>query len=252
VGGTVDQVLVLMHDLTVDRTTDGTGQLTSLPWSYVAQLDAGSWYSAEFAGEPVPTLIEALTLVQAHGGQVLLDRKPGQTLPLIAAAFDEVQLPYGDAWTFEASLQQVALVLAALPGIRIIWVPLPGVVFDQAFLDTLAAAGVWGVHVSRPEMFTQEFVDMLHATGLSAFRLLSIQPYAESLDAHLHALTIGVDVIDTSQPDVYRDALALLPPPPPPRPRWGCGLGPELVPALLLVGRARRRASRGGAEARSH
>jgi glycerophosphoryl diester phosphodiesterase len=51
---------VLMHDATVDRTTDGTGPVTALTLAEFARLDAGSWFDSEFAGEAPPTLEQAL------------------------------------------------------------------------------------------------------------------------------------------------------------------------------------------------
>jgi glycerophosphoryl diester phosphodiesterase len=51
-----DGVLFLLHDDTLDRTTDGHGRADALTWSELAKLDAGSWHSAAFAGEPLPTL----------------------------------------------------------------------------------------------------------------------------------------------------------------------------------------------------
>lgn len=48
--------LVVIHDPTVDRTTDGTGDIRKMPLSEIKQLDAGSWKSPRFAGERIPTL----------------------------------------------------------------------------------------------------------------------------------------------------------------------------------------------------
>lgn len=53
---TKDGVLVLMHDPTVDRTTDGRGPIADLTASDVQSLDAGSWFAPQFAGQRVPTL----------------------------------------------------------------------------------------------------------------------------------------------------------------------------------------------------
>jgi len=57
---TRDGVPVLFHDDTVGRTTDGQGRLGALTLVQVRRLDAGSWFAPRFAGEPVPTLVEAI------------------------------------------------------------------------------------------------------------------------------------------------------------------------------------------------
>ena len=62
---TKDNVIVLMHDYTLRRTTNMTTQtrLDTLNYADIANLDAGSWFSPEFAGEKIPTFIEALILI---------------------------------------------------------------------------------------------------------------------------------------------------------------------------------------------
>ena len=60
---TRDDVLVLMHDSTVDRTTDGTGRVEDLTWAELARLDAGSWKGARFAGTCIPSFAEALAVL---------------------------------------------------------------------------------------------------------------------------------------------------------------------------------------------
>src|SRR3954452_18398025 len=54
VRATRDGVLVLLHDETVDRTTDGTGVVAELNRAQVDALDAGSWFGVAYAGERVP------------------------------------------------------------------------------------------------------------------------------------------------------------------------------------------------------
>ena len=51
-----DGVPFLLHDATLERTTNGTGVAGDQPWSALARLDAGSWHSRAYAGEPLPTL----------------------------------------------------------------------------------------------------------------------------------------------------------------------------------------------------
>jgi len=55
-----DGELVIMHDPTVDRTTDGTGHVRELPFDELRRLDAGSWKSPEYAGTQIPTFREVL------------------------------------------------------------------------------------------------------------------------------------------------------------------------------------------------
>ena len=52
--------VVVMHDATVDRTTDGTGAVLALPLDALRALDAGSWFGAAWSGERVPLLEEVL------------------------------------------------------------------------------------------------------------------------------------------------------------------------------------------------
>jgi len=59
---TRDGVAVLMHDETLDRTTNGGGAVAQADWAALERLDAGSWLDLRFAGEVIPTLTLALRL----------------------------------------------------------------------------------------------------------------------------------------------------------------------------------------------
>ena len=80
---TKDGRLVIMHDVTVDRTTNGKGRVTDLTLAEIQKLDAGSWFDKKFAGERVPTLEQAL---DSLGGQALpdVDFKAGTPERLVA------------------------------------------------------------------------------------------------------------------------------------------------------------------------
>jgi glycerophosphoryl diester phosphodiesterase len=56
---------VVIHDEEVDRTTDGAGEVASLSLAEIRGLDAGAWKGADFVGERVPTLAEALDVLVA-------------------------------------------------------------------------------------------------------------------------------------------------------------------------------------------
>ena len=57
-----DGQLVIIHDATVDRTTNGSGRVDSMTLEELRALDAGSWKGEEFAGEKIPTLDEFIEL----------------------------------------------------------------------------------------------------------------------------------------------------------------------------------------------
>lgn len=54
---------VILHDRTVDRTTDGSGRVANLTLAALRELDAGSWLSADFRGEKIPTLDEVFETI---------------------------------------------------------------------------------------------------------------------------------------------------------------------------------------------
>ena len=65
-----DGVPVVIHDFTVDRTTDSSGRVAEMSLAQLKELDAGAAFSPTFAGQRVPTLAEVL---EAIGGQLLLN-----------------------------------------------------------------------------------------------------------------------------------------------------------------------------------
>ncbi|WP_144635616.1 glycerophosphodiester phosphodiesterase [Bordetella genomosp. 13] len=71
-----DGVCVLLHDDDLDRTTDGHGAAAARDYSELARLDAGSWHSPEFAGEPVPTFAAIARQALANGIACNVEIKP--------------------------------------------------------------------------------------------------------------------------------------------------------------------------------
>lgn len=71
-----DEVPVLIHDETLERTTDGHGHVNHLTAAELHGLDAGSRFGKDFTGEPVPTLVEAVTLLLELGLNANLEIKP--------------------------------------------------------------------------------------------------------------------------------------------------------------------------------
>lgn len=113
VHATADGKLILMHDFTLNRTTNGTGDVATR--NYVGdldQLDAGSWFSAAFVGEPVPTMEEAIVLALSLGLTPVVERKAGSAAAFYAElnaldALDKVHVISFD-WGFLAQFRQLS------------------------------------------------------------------------------------------------------------------------------------------------
>lgn len=71
-----DGVPLIIHDTTLDRTTSGSGPVAAQTYDALARLDAGSWFGADFAGERLPTLSDAVALILDRGLALNLEIKP--------------------------------------------------------------------------------------------------------------------------------------------------------------------------------
>ena len=136
--GTADGEVVVMHDETVDRTTDGTGAVTDLTMAEIAALDAGAHAGEAYAGEHVPTYEEVLALAQDHGVMLLLDIKLSDTLDRerivrLTEAHDAVL----NVIVGVRSLEDLAEFRALNPNLRTL-----GFIPDPQSIDAFAEAGV--------------------------------------------------------------------------------------------------------------
>lgn len=87
---THDDYLVVIHDDTVDRTTNGTGPVASQTLAALQGLDAGAWFGEAFVGARIPTLAEVLTRYQGRAHlhielKGLTTHLPQRTVDLVQA-----------------------------------------------------------------------------------------------------------------------------------------------------------------------
>ncbi len=132
-----DGKLFLMHDATLDRTTNGKGSAALMSLGELKKLDAGSWFDAKYKGERIPTLIEVLEL--CHGKiDVLLDLKEqGETY---AEAVAQEVRNHGDAGRViigVRSVEQARQFRKLLPMSRQL-----GLIPDPKQIDAFAKVGV--------------------------------------------------------------------------------------------------------------
>jgi len=77
---TTDNHLAVIHDDTVDRTTDGKGPVRSKALAELKSLDAGRWFDERFRGVRIPTLDEVMDLVAGKVPLAIEVKPPGETL----------------------------------------------------------------------------------------------------------------------------------------------------------------------------
>ncbi|NLE37096.1 MAG: hypothetical protein GX621_03630 [Pirellulaceae bacterium] len=104
-----DGHIVAMHDATVDRTTNGKGNVAELTLAELRELDAGSWKNQKFAGERVPTLDEILAKHKGSGCLAVIEIKvEGITQRVIQAIRDADMLDEAAIISFNAAVVREA------------------------------------------------------------------------------------------------------------------------------------------------
>lgn len=118
-----DSVPFLLHDATLERTTDGQGVAGEQPWAELARRDAGRWHSPPYAGEPLPTLDVLGRWCLARGAMLNIEIKPSPgtaqaTGSAVAQAAKQLWAthgagqPGGPAWPLLTSFDPDALAAA--------------------------------------------------------------------------------------------------------------------------------------------
>lgn len=90
---TADGVCVLLHDPTIDRTSNGSGKISSLTYAQASQYDYGSWKSEDYAGTGIPTLKEFLCVCKGLGLHPYIEIKneSGTTQAMVDSIVTAVQ-----------------------------------------------------------------------------------------------------------------------------------------------------------------
>jgi len=193
---TLDGVLVVLHDATVDRTTDGTGAIAELTWPEVERLDAGSWKDGAFRGERIPTLSHLLEAVAARA-QIVIELK----LPLAFAPEVAECVRSADAfgWTVASAFEweTILRVREVAPEWRTTWLTaLKGIAPEEA-IRRCTEAGV-GTLASVASRTDSALVEAAHAAGL----FVRCWGLGDDTGPELRRLLeLGVDGMTTDHPD---------------------------------------------------
>jgi glycerophosphoryl diester phosphodiesterase len=192
---TSDGVPVLMHDWTVDRTTDGSGPVWSMTFQQLQRLDAGSWAGEAYADTRVPSFEQFLELFRPSTKQAILELKgswnAAQVAGLAASVYEHGVQDRVIFASFDlVSLQNLAAVAPDLARAIIV----REVIGDPAVLA--AACGALAIVTS--ERFIRrdpDAVGRIHAAGIGVL-LYTLNDE----DTWRTATDLGVDGIITDLP----------------------------------------------------
>ena len=199
---TKDEHLVVMHDSTVDRTTDGAGAIADLTLAEIKALDAGSPFNERFQGERVPTWEESLALVQ---GKVRLNvhlkeggHPAGRYERKVAKALRDFQMV--EASILACNDESVGIFAEIDPAIecRIF----RGNRTPEEYIQKSVEMGLRTMQPGR-DITTRDFVQKAHAAG----RILHVF-YADTPEDMRAYIEIGIDGILTNYPERLKSILA--------------------------------------------
>jgi glycerophosphoryl diester phosphodiesterase len=199
-----DGHLVVIHDFSLDGTTDGHGLVRDRTLAELKQLDAGSWFDPCFAGERIPTLQE---VVDAVGRRLLLNielkSRGGEETDLVAAVLDLIERNHllGRVVISSFNRRAVQQVREVDPRIPV------GLLFD---IDPFATLRPWPRGLARPEalhpyhrMLSRAYVRW--AKG----RRYRIHTWTVDEPARMRQLVDwGVEIVITNRPDLLSQVLA--------------------------------------------
>ncbi len=184
----VEGRLVVIHDNTLDRTTNGLGPVMEKTFAQLRSLDAGK-------GEKIPTLEEVFDAVNRHAIVNVELKGPRTAAPVVALIHDYVERR---GWRFEdflvssfdhAQLRETKMLRSEIRLGALFEDPLPELVSRAARL------GAWSIHVSR-RVVAPELVGEAHRRGLKIFVYTVNEPVElAGLDA------LGVDGVFTDYPE---------------------------------------------------
>jgi glycerophosphoryl diester phosphodiesterase len=186
-----DGHLVVLHDATVDRTTDGTGEVAALTLDALRRLDAG-------LGERIPTLAEVLAAVALP---IQVEVKAVGTVPALAALVAEQPSVAGRIVFSSFHGEFLAALAAAVPAVDRMLIRSRATADLSDLADRAAAVGASWVAPGLAHL-TADLVAGFAARGLRIDAWPAPDP-----EALQRAIDLGADAVTTDHPELLRSWL---------------------------------------------
>ncbi len=199
-----DGKLVVIHNPTLDKTTNGEGRVTAHTFEELRALDAGAWFAPQFAGTPIPTLDEVLAL--ARGKLLVNIELKALDAPTVDLGVDVVARVRAHAMADQvviSSFNPLALRRAkkAGPEIECALLTAPDLPGWMRSRFTFWLSRMESIHPEHP------MVDEAYMAWARR-RRLPVRPWTVNEEADMRRLiALGVDAIITDVPDVARRLL---------------------------------------------
>ncbi len=184
-----DDSLMVFHDGSIDRTTNGKGHFNDFTYEQLRAFDAGSWFGEEFKGEKIPTLRESLQLAMDNDIKVCVEIKDYDKTPEVVELIEEMKAEKS-VIIFCFDYDAVSLSKEINPKIPVCY--LDGKITEDHFKDILSIGGeVAGSGSGEPE----DIIDKAHEADL-IFWVWTVND-VEDMKA---LISRGVDGIITNYP----------------------------------------------------
>jgi len=195
---TKDGQIVLIHDRSLNRTTNGTGELWDFTLEELRGLDAGSWFGEEFRGEPIPTLSEVIGLAMGRV-KLNIEIKVSREEPAIAGKVVDIvraEKFEKDCMVTSFTREIVEEIKRIAPDIR------TGLIFGRDY-PTDVLEGGWEVLSCNQDVVDEEFVARAKNSG-KRVHVWTV----DDEDVMRTLIGLGVDGIITNRPDLLREVYA--------------------------------------------
>jgi glycerophosphoryl diester phosphodiesterase len=185
---TKDGGYVLLHDSTLNRTTDGKGPVRDMTYEEVRKLSAGAWFGRPFAETRVPPLSDALTAM-GKKSHAYLDAKDITPADLLDAMRKHELVERSVVYQ---SKDYLAKLKALDPKVR----PLPPLKRADQF-DDVASISPYGFDTNW-SILSAELIEKAHKAGIQVFSDAMVAH--ETVEDYRKAIGWGIDVIQTDHP----------------------------------------------------
>ncbi|WP_373948089.1 glycerophosphodiester phosphodiesterase family protein [Vibrio pomeroyi] len=195
-----DGTPMVFHDKTVNRCTNGTGNIADLDLTALKALDAGSWFSSEFAGTTIPTLSEALDKcleldVTLNLEIKIYDDKAIQPLvEKVAALIEQKQFPIEKLLISSFKKEALSLCQQMMPEVKRGFIC---EVWNNFSLESLKSLDLYSIHIDH-RILDEKTAKAIKASG-AVLKIWTLN------DPQLAAkyFNLGVDNIITDVPNQF-------------------------------------------------